>query len=310
MGPLDMATHQISAVDEKSAVQTLSQGFSTEVTPASAAKVTNFGELLPRGTKVYITFLPGSDYRDTVSLAKRLRGEGFEPVPHFAARSISDQASFADYLARCRGEADVTQVLAIAGAPDKPCGAYADTMQLLSTGLFEKHGITSVSVAGHPEGCSCHANAVLLSALKQKAEYAKAAGLQMQVVTQFCFEAEPVIAYDNMLKREGIELPLVVGLAGVATIKTLLGYAMSCGVGNSINFLKKQAMNVTKLLSAEAPDKVLRATAAHRANDLASRVAGLHYFPLGGLRKTATWANAVAGGKFALDGNGGLQVAA
>lgn len=310
MSPLDTATHQIPAADEKSAVQSLSQGFSTEVTPASAAKVANFGEMLSKGTKVYITFLPGSDYKDTVTLAKRLRGEGFEPIPHFAARSITNQASFEDYLARCRGEADVTQVLAIAGAPDKPCGAYADTMQLLSTGLFEKHGIKSVSVAGHPEGCSCHANAVLISALKQKAEYAKASGLRMQIVTQFCFEPGPVIAYDDMLKREGIELPLVVGLAGVATIKTLIAYAMSCGVGNSINFLKKQAMNVTKLLSAEAPDKVLRATAAHRANDLGSRVAGLHYFPLGGLRKTATWANAVAGGNFALDRDGGLQVAA
>jgi methylenetetrahydrofolate reductase (NADPH) len=296
--------------DLKQAIRLLANNFTTEVTPTSAAKIANFTELVPRGAHVYITFLPGSDYKDTVALAKRLRNEGVEPVPHFPARSILDKATLEDFLARIRGEADVTRVLAIAGAPDKPSGIYSDTMGLLATGAFEKHGIRSVAVAGHPEGCGCGTAQVLTDALKWKANYARQSGLEMRIVTQFCFEPEPIIAYDRMLQREGIDLPLHVGLAGIASLKTLIGYAMSCGVGNSVNFLKRQAANVTRLLKPEAPDRIIRALAVHRSSESASRIAGLHYFPLGGLRKTAIWGKAVAQGSFEMDTSGGLAVAA
>ena len=262
------------------------------------------------GTNVFITFLPGSDYLETVSLAKRLRSEGMEPVPHFAARSMKDRAQLEDYISRARGEANVSRALVIAGAPDKPSGDFSDSMQLLSTGLFERHGLTSIAVAGHPEGGNFASSQDLVAALKWKANYAKGAGLRMQIVTQFCFEAEPFVVYDRMLQREGIELPLHAGIAGIATLKTLISYAMSCGVGNSINFLKRQAANVTRLLKPEAPDRLVRALAAHRASEPDSRLAALHLFPLGGLRKTAVWTNALVEGKFELNSNHGLDVAA
>ena len=141
--------------DLKSVVRALCHAYSTEVTPSSAKKIGSFRDLLSPGTDVYITFLPGADYRDTVTLAVRLRREGYNPVPHIAARSIMDRASLDDYLARAVGDADVRHVLTIAGAPDKSCGEFADSMQLLSTGLFQKHGISRIAVAGHPESCNC-----------------------------------------------------------------------------------------------------------------------------------------------------------
>jgi len=296
------------AADPNLAIRLLAENYTTEVTPTAAVKIASFAEALPSGTQIYITFLPGSDYLATIALAKRLRTEGFEPVPHFAARSISNKHMFNDFLARARGEADVTKVLAIAGVPDKPSGAYSDTMQLLATGLFERHGIQSVSVAGHPEGCGCDTTKVLIDALKWKANYAKQSGLDMRIITQFCFEPEPIIAYDRMLRSEGIELPMQVGLAGIASLKTLIGYAATCGVGNSINFLKRQAANVTRLLKPEAPDRIIRSLAEYRASEPDSRIAGFHYFPLGGLLKTTVWANSVAQGRFTLNEAGGFSV--
>ena len=61
--------------------------FTIETTPGSAAKISDFREHLRPGTKVSVTFLPGSDFADTIAVAKRLRVEGFEPLPHLAARS-------------------------------------------------------------------------------------------------------------------------------------------------------------------------------------------------------------------------------
>jgi methylenetetrahydrofolate reductase (NADPH) len=114
-----------------------------------------------------------------------------------------------------------------------------------------------------------------------------------------------------MLINEGIELPMYAGLAGIASLKTLIGYAVSCGVGNSINFLKRQAANVTRLMKPEAPDRIIRTLAEYRSQEARSRIAGLHYFALGGLRKTAIWANAVAEGGFELDKAGdGLSITA
>ena len=40
-------------------------------------------------------------------------------------------------------------------------------------------------------------------------------------------------------------------------LKRLVGYATSCGIGNSIRFLSKQAMNITKLAKTRTPDKLI-----------------------------------------------------
>ena len=73
------------------------------------------------GTDVTITFLPGDNYRHNVETATALRRAGFNPVPHIAAREMASREALDDFLARARGEADVTRILLIAGdvAPRK-----------------------------------------------------------------------------------------------------------------------------------------------------------------------------------------------
>lgn len=293
----------------RDAVRRLVEGFSIECTPASARKTESFRGLVPPGTSVYITFLPGTDYKDTVALAKRLREDGLEPVPHVSARSLPNIFALEDYLKRAAGEAGVSHVLAIAGAPAQPVGDYSDTLQILGTGLFDKHGIRTIGVAGHPEKCPDCTDRVLLDALRWKHAYAKRTGANVHVVTQFCFEAAPLIAYDVMLRSEGIALPIHVGLPGVATIKTLLHFAMSCGVGNSVTFIKRQARNVPRLLKPLAPDKLVADLARHVAGAPDTAIEKVHVFPLGGLVKSAAWANAVAAGRFEPNAEtGGLTV--
>lgn len=277
-------------------IQNLMSGFTVETTPASAAKIADFREVLRPGATVYITFLPGSDYRDTVATAKRLRDEGFEPAPHFAARSIESAEQFDDYLARTVGEAGVNHVLTIAGAVKDPLGPYADSMQLLETGLFDKHGISQIGVAGHPEGSPDMSDEAIRDALAWKNAFAQRSDADMHILTQFCFEAEPIIAWDRKLNAEGNVLPIRIGLPGIAKISTLLNYAMACGIGNSIQFLKKQATNVTKLIRVQAPDRLLTDLADYAAYDASCGITGVHMYPLGGLRKTAEWSYAVTDG--------------
>jgi len=293
---------------QSSSIAGFMSGFTVETTPVAATKVADFRDILRPGAQVYVTFLPGSDYRDSVTAAKRLRDEGFEPVPHFAARSMASTEQFQDYLERCVSEAGVTRVLTIAGAVEKPLGPYSDSMQLLDSGLFDKHGITSIGVAGHPEGSPDMSDEAIRGALEWKNAFAERTDASLYILTQFCFEAEPIIAWDKALNAAGNRLPIRIGVPGNAKLSTLIKYATACGVGNSIRFLKKQGSAVANLLRQQAPDKLVRDLAAYAANDVDCGINGVHMYPLGGLAKTAKWSYAVADGAFVLGDNGGFDV--
>src|SRR5512137_2637252 len=262
--------------DQRQQITDFMAGFSLEATPGTAAKTADFRGLLRAGHTVYITALPGADFADTVAVARRLRNEGFNPVPHLAARSIASTTVFEDHLRRITGEAGVTQVLLIGGSVTTPVGAVSDTMQLLATGLLDKHGIRKIGVAGHPEGSPDMPDAAIAAALKWKNDFARRTGAELYLVTQFCFEAEPIIRWDRAIQAEGNRLPIHIGIPGLATIKTLLAHAKACGIGPSMRFLTRQAMNVTKLLTVSAPDRLVCALAHYRATDPACGITGTH----------------------------------
>ena len=278
--------------------------FTAETTPFSAAKVEDFRDVLRPGSTVFITFLPGSDFEDTIAVAARLRKEGFNPVPHLAARSIPSAAFLDENLGKLRDEAGINEVLTIAGAVDEPVGEFSDSMQVLETGLMDKHGIKKIGVAGHPEGSPDMSDEAIASALKWKNDFAARSNAELYVVTQFCFEVEPIIAWDKAMRAAGNSLPIRIGIPGIATIKTLLNYSKACGIGNSINFLKKQARNVAKLMTVSAPDKLIHDLASYKATDPECGLIGCHMYPLGGVKKTAKWTYAVVDGEFKMSSNG------
>ena len=278
--------------------------FTAETTPFSAAKVEDFRDVLRPGSTVFITFLPGSDFEDTIAVAARLRKEGFNPVPHLAARSIPNAAFLDENLGRLRDAAGINEVLTIAGAVDEPVGEFRDSMQVLETGLMDKHGIKKIGVAGHPEGSPDMSDEAIASALKWKNDFAARSNAELYVVTQFCFEVEPIIAWDKAMRAAGNSLPIRIGIPGIASIKTLLNYSKACGIGNSIDFLKKQARNVAKLMTVSAPDKLIRDLASYKATDPECGLIGCHMYPLGGVKKTAKWTYAVVDGEFKMNSNG------
>lgn len=298
-------THRPSVAD----IVALMRDFSVETTPNSAAKVARFAEHLAPGTTVNVTFLPGSDPADTVAVARRLRAEGFEPVPHVAARSLADLDALDRFLGRLADEAGVTQALVIAGGLDRPIGAFASSMDLLATGRFQARGITRIGVAGHPEGTPDIPEAALRAALAWKNRFAAEHAVEMYLETQFCFDAAAIAAWERRIRGWGNRLPIHLGVPGLATLKTLLKFAQSSGIGPSIRVLTRQARNLARLMLVQAPDRLLVELAAYKAADPDCAIEKLHFYPFGGLAKTAEWANAVAAGRFAFDGRGtGLVV--
>ncbi|MGV3590859.1 MAG: metFprotein, partial [Gammaproteobacteria bacterium] len=114
---------------------------SVEVTPGGAKKIEDFRTILRPGTTVFVTFLPGSDFADTLATVKRLYAEGMKPVPHFAARSIPSKAFFEENLKIMQAECQVDEALLIGGGVTNPVGEFSSSMEVLRTDLFQKYGI-------------------------------------------------------------------------------------------------------------------------------------------------------------------------
>jgi methylenetetrahydrofolate reductase (NADPH) len=262
---------------------------------SASVEISSHGRQLPElrenfapGIDVSITFLPGDNYRHNIETAIALRHAGFNPVPHIAAREMISQPALDDFLARLRGEAAVTRILLIAGDIAAAKGPFKSTLDVCASGLIEAHGITRLSVAGHPEGHPFLEQPDALNVLGRWRDWGRQTGIRVDVVTQFCFESTPILQWIGALNKTGIDLPVIVGLAGPATPATLTKFALRCGVGNSIRALRSQIGRFGRLLTDTGPDDVVRGLRSAPADATAS-IAGFHLFPFGGLRKAGEW---------------------
>jgi methylenetetrahydrofolate reductase (NADPH) len=272
----------IAEASAEGRVAALLAGASVEAAVKNLAEVDAFPRFLAPGTQVYLPWLPGLPYNHVVSVAARLRRAGYEPVPHIAARRLPDWESAEELVSRLAGECGVKQALVIAGDVDRPTGTFADAAAFLESGLLQQHGIRRVGIAGYPEGHPRISEAELTAAMRHKIGIARASGLELYVVSQFCFDAGAILAW---LDRLGTALPVRVGLAGPATLRTLINYGMRCGVGPSLRALKSRGVSLTRLVAQTGPDAIVAALAAAEPRAPFK----LHVFSFGGVEKTARW---------------------
>jgi len=240
------------------------------------------------GIDVTVTFLPGDDYRRNVETAAALRRLGFNPVLHIAAREMRSREALDDFLARAGGEASAERVLLIAGDALRALGPFKSAMDMCASGAIEAHGIRAVSFAGHPEGHPQLGAEQAMTALAAKRDWGRKSGVRVDLISQFCFESAPILAWLKKLEAHDLDIPVHIGLAGPASPATLAKFALRCGVGNSLKSVREHIGRFGRLLIDDGPDDVLRGLWASPSIAKAP-IAGLHLFPFGGLRKTGQW---------------------
>ncbi len=276
-------------------------GYSIEVMPRTAAKIEDFKALLPKDTRVYIAHIEGTPIEDMVATARRLHEDGFPVMPHFPSRIIPSAAVLEDWIKRYRNDAGVDQALLLGGGVSTPAGDFHSSMQLIESGLFDRYGFKRLHVAGHPEGNKDidkdGGYRLVDEALKFKQAFSESSDAEMAIVTQFAFDAKPVIAWAERIAAAGVKLPIHLGIAGPTKLQTLLKFAVSCGVGPSIAVLQKRAMDLSKLLVPYEPTEVLTDIADYKATHPESLIQQIHVFPLGGIRASAEWMNARLAGE-------------
>jgi methylenetetrahydrofolate reductase (NADPH) len=274
-------------------VQMLSD-YSIEVNHSDSKALESAERRLSPGTEVFLTWIPGTNPMDMVEAASRLRRAGLLPVPHVAARHLESSAQLDQFAARLAEEAGVDRILLIGGDRSQPAGPYDSSLAVMQTGVFQKRGITRMAIAGFPEGNPNISEPALEKAFRTKLKFAASAGLQLSIVTQFCFSAQPIVAWLQRIRGQGIDSPVRVGLAGPASLVTLARYAVRCGIGNSIHVLSEHP-SFARLLTEKGPEPIIReiaASAGEKNGKLPFGVAGLHFFVFGGFNKTVDWINA------------------
>jgi methylenetetrahydrofolate reductase (NADPH) len=287
--------------------------FSVEATRPSDADIAAMA-VLPRGTRVYVSAVPGRAAEESLSAAVRLRAAGFEPVPHVAVRNFASAQALDDFLARLTEEAQVHRVLVIAGDRAE-CGPLRRALDAIDSGVFRRRGIRAIGIAGYPDGHPKIGPEELRRALAEKIAAAEATGVAVEIVTQFCFDAQRMLDYVAQLRAYGFEQPVRVGLAGPTSLSSLLRYASRCGVRASAQALAQRAGLIRQVFALTVPDDLIRTLADDAAAQKGAQQHGVqhvsaHFFSFGGLGATARWTRAVADGRIALESASGFRVIA
>ena len=260
---------------------------SIEVSPHDDFAGERLRELLDPGRTVFVNH-PGSvTHHDIVAACARLRRAGFNPVPHVAVRRLASFTQANDFLQRAAADADVKGALIIGGDPDHPVGPFPDAYDLLASGLVGRHGLREVAFAGYPEGHPRIASRALDEALRAKVDLARRQGLEVSLVTQFGFEAAPILRWIGALRTQNIVCPIRIGIAGPATVATLAKFAVRCGIGASLRALARGHTAFARILAEAGPDALIGALVAEE--DLRCPIDHLHVFTFGGIRRTAEW---------------------
>ena len=267
--------------------------FSIEVMPRTAAKIESFNDILPKNTRIYIAHIEGVPIQEMISTAKRIQSEGFAVIPHFPARIIENKVTLEDWIKAYQEEANIDQALILAGGVDKPHGIFENSMQLVETELFSKYNFKNLYFAGHPEGNKDidpdGTEKNVNDALVWKQKLNERTDINLALTTQFCFDSKPVIKWANELNKNGINIPIHIGVAGPAKLQTLIKFSIACGVGASLKVLHKRAKDIKKLLLPFEPNEFLEALALHKENNPDFNITNIHFFPLGGIKTTSNW---------------------
>ena len=248
--------------------------WSMEILPHNISDVSLIPEFV---NEVYITMIPGADCRKTIEAANGIQAAGKQAIPHITARSFSGP----EVLNKCLSglqDAGIKRVLLIGGGVPEPVGEYASVMDLLKTGLFAEYGINSFDFAGHPEGNPDDPKSEYH--LLEKLQWTKEREFSTRILPQWSLNSQKTNNWISDLREKGVSNPIHIGVPGPSTVKTLIRFAKVCGVKASTQVLRKQGLNISKLMFVNNPDKIISELSGYDQ---------LHLYPFGGIAKSAAW---------------------
>ena len=256
-----------------------------EVFPAKGAEA--LASYLPREAKVTVTCSPTRGIEATLLLTERLAERGLQVVPHISARLIADEAHLKGIVRRLN-DLDVKEIFVIGGDAKQPVGTFSGAFELLCAMTDMGHNFEHVGIAGYPEGHPVIEDDTLSRALRDKLPFAT------YIVSQMCFDPRAIVGWVIDLRRQGTQLPVIVGVPGVVDKKRLFQVSRKIGVGDSARFLKKHTNLMVSLFASlfksggYSPDRLVRELAPY-VGDRDYNIIGFHVYTFNQIESTEKW---------------------
>ena len=243
---------------------------------------------LPRGGTISVTASPGKTIETTVDLAIELEATGLRAIPHLSARMIRDRAHLATLLSRLR-DAGIDRAFVVGGDADEP-GEFLDGLSLLRAMADLGQLPSELGCPCYPQGHPDIPDEALAQALRDKA------GLVQYMTTQLCFDPAAISRFIADRRAEAIDLPVRLGIPGVAEIPKLMTISARIGVKDASKFVLRNYRFVGQLLKSGGvykPSRLMRDLAPVIA-DPSANVIGLHVYTFNNVPATVGWREELA----------------
>jgi methylenetetrahydrofolate reductase (NADPH) len=253
-----------------------------EVLPtANVAK--SIAEHVPKDVQVTVTASPSKGIEATVHLAEHLAREGYQVVPHLAARMITGREELETIVARLTS-VGITNVFCPAGDADPAAGEYVGALAMLEHLTQMGRPFADVGITGYPESHPSIEDEVAVQSMWDKREHAT------YIVSNLCFDPATIAEWVAKIRSRGVDLPVLIGMPGPIERAKLLTMATKIGVGQSIRFLGTHVSAFARIAAPGGynPERFLR-KAGEVLADPELRIEGLHVFTFNQLGPTETW---------------------
>jgi methylenetetrahydrofolate reductase (NADH) len=237
---------------------------------------------VPRQITITVTASPRRGMPATVLLAVRLAKMGYRAIPHLSARMIRDAHELGQILDALK-DAGITNVFVVAGDAREPAGQFPDSLSLLLA-LPPNHHLTEIGVTGYPESHPFIHDDVTIQAMWDKRRVAT------YIVSNMSFDPATVAGWVERVRRRGVELPIYIGMAGVADPVRLLRVSTKIGVADAARFLRGHPSWVARMFrpGGYEPGRFVAALLADMSPPQ-RLVAGLHVFTFNEIEPTERW---------------------
>ena len=240
-------------------------------------------ESVPRDVVITVTASPTRGLEPTLGLTERLRTEGFQVVPHLSARLVRDSAHLGEIVARLTA-IGIEDVFVPAGDADPPAGEFSSALDVLEQLARLGSPFARVGITGYPETHPKIEDDVTVQSMWDKRRHAT------YIVSNLCFDPATLRHWITRIRRRGVTLPLLLGLAGPVDRTKLIQMATKIGVADSARFAAGHSSALVRMSTPGAyqPERLL----ARLASTLAapeSLVTGLHIFTFNQVQQSEQW---------------------
>ena len=253
-----------------------------EVVPTPSAEDAVLGSV-PRNVVITVTASPTKGLEPTLALAERLAAGGYQVVPHLSARLVRDAAHLGEVVGRMMA-IGVEDVFVPAGDADPPAGEFSSALDVIAQLAELGSPFKDVGITGYPETHPKIEDDITVQAMWDKRRHAT------YIVSNLCFDPAVLREWIVRIRRRGVKLPLLVGLAGPVDRTKLVQMATKIGVADSARFVAGHSSAFVRLSTPGAyqPERLLTRVGSTLAAP-ESLVAGLHVFTFNQVRQAEEW---------------------